>query len=56
METIKTIGRAPGPDDPIQHLKPAIDPAGLVHTELLDGPFWQRIPAYHEVDEATFLP
>ncbi len=27
------------------------DPA---HTRLLDGPFWQAIPAYREVDEATF--
>jgi lysine 2,3-aminomutase len=45
----------PGADDPIQHLKPAVDPAQLQHTQLLDGPFWQRIPAYREVDEATFL-
>src|SRR5262245_19398928 len=36
-------------------LKPAVDPATLVHRQLLDGPFWRRIPAYAEVDEATFL-
>src|SRR6185295_3902658 len=31
------------------------DPTSLVHKDLLDGPFWQRIPAYREVDEKTFL-
>jgi lysine 2,3-aminomutase len=35
--------------------KPAVDPATLVHKDLLDGPFWQRIPAYRDVDEKTFL-
>ena len=45
----------PGADEPIQHLKPAVDPAQLLHTQLLDGPFWQRIPAYRAIDEATFL-
>jgi lysine 2,3-aminomutase len=57
METpLKIIGRAAtGGDQPIHHLKPPIDPASLHHTQLLDGPFWQRIPAYRGVDEATFL-
>ncbi len=32
-----------------------VDPSALVHRELLDGPFWQRIPAWKEVDEKTFL-
>jgi lysine 2,3-aminomutase len=27
----------------------------LAHRQLLDGPFWQRIPAYRSIDEATFL-
>jgi lysine 2,3-aminomutase len=35
--------------------KPPVDPASLVHRDLLSGPFWQRIPAYASVDEATFL-
>ena len=35
--------------------KPAADEAQLQHKRLLSGPFWQRIPAYREVDEATFL-
>jgi lysine 2,3-aminomutase len=58
MDTLKTIGqRSPHPagDEPIQHLKPKIDPSTLEHRNLLDGPFWQRIPAYQTVTEATFL-
>ena len=57
MEPLVTIGQAPKSpaDEPIVHLKPAVDPATLAHKELLDGPFWHRIPAYAEVDEATFL-
>jgi lysine 2,3-aminomutase len=54
MDQLKTIGRA-APDEPIQHLKPQVDPSSLQHRNLLDGPFWQRIPAYRSVDEATFL-
>ena len=30
-------------------------PASLEHRLLRDGVFWQRIPRYAEVDEATFL-
>ncbi|MCE9572636.1 MAG: KamA family radical SAM protein [Deltaproteobacteria bacterium] len=57
METLTTIGRtaADDPNAPIRHLKPPVDPSTLAHRQLLDGPFWQRIPAYHDVDEATFL-
>ncbi len=40
---------------PIVPKKPPVDPATLVHRDLLSGPFWQRIPAYANVDEATFL-
>jgi lysine 2,3-aminomutase len=43
------------PPTPIGVKKPAVDPKSLVHKDLLDGPFWQRIPAYREVDEKTFL-
>jgi len=53
MENLKTIGRAEPLD--IEHLKPPVDPSSLRHRDLLDGPFWQRIPAYRTVDEATFL-
>src|SRR5262249_3563967 len=41
--------------DAIVHLKPPVHPAPLDHKQLLRGPFWQRIPAYRDVDEATFL-
>jgi lysine 2,3-aminomutase len=40
---------------PITPKKAAVDPSTLVHKYLLDGPFWQRIPAYREVDDKTFL-
>jgi lysine 2,3-aminomutase len=36
-------------------LKPPVDPATLSHRELLDGPFWQRVPAYAQITEAEFL-
>ncbi|HVK78212.1 MAG TPA: KamA family radical SAM protein [Kofleriaceae bacterium] len=56
MDTLKPLGRAPvSADEAIVHLKPPVDPATLAHRHLLDGPFWQRIPAYRGVDEATFL-
>jgi lysine 2,3-aminomutase len=55
MDQLKTIGTRPGADEPIQHIKPRVDPATLHHRQLLDGTFWQRIPAYRTVDEATFL-
>lgn len=57
MEPLKTIGRsAPVPvDDALVHLKPPVDPSTLAHRQLLDGPFWQAIPAYRAIDEATFL-
>jgi lysine 2,3-aminomutase len=34
---------------------PALAPASLDHKRLRDGLFWQRIPRYAEIDEATFL-
>ena len=32
-----------------------VDPATLEHRNLQDGPFWQKIPAWKDIDEATFL-
>jgi lysine 2,3-aminomutase len=55
MDQLKTIGHRAPADEPIQHLKPKVDPSTLQHRNLLDGPFWQRIPAYRSIDEATFL-
>lgn len=52
--TLKTIGTQ-RPGDENTHIKPPVDPAGLIHKQLLDGPFWQRIPAYSTVTEEQFL-
>ena len=35
--------------------KPPVDPSTLAYKQLLDGPFWQQIPAYREVTEEQFL-
>jgi lysine 2,3-aminomutase len=37
------------------HLKPPVDPALLEHRNLRQGEFWRAVPAYEQVDEATFL-
>jgi lysine 2,3-aminomutase len=39
----------------ILHEKPAASPDAYAYRDLLDGEFWRRIPAYSEIDEATFL-
>jgi len=39
----------------IAHKKPPVDPGTLDHTTLVQGEFWRKVPAYREVDEATFL-
>ncbi len=49
MEKVHILGR----DDHLQ--KAPVDPATLVHRQLLGGDFWRKIPAYRDVDEATFL-
>jgi len=36
-------------------LKPPVDPSTLRHKDLKRGRFWSHIPAYAEIDEATFL-
>jgi lysine 2,3-aminomutase len=43
------------PESPPPALKPPVDPATLVHRDLLGGDFWRRIPAYAGVSEAEFL-
>jgi lysine 2,3-aminomutase len=56
MDTqLKLLGNAPPELQPIKHIKPTVDPSTLHHRQLLDGTFWQRIPAYRLIDEATFL-
>ncbi|HEY0707767.1 MAG TPA: KamA family radical SAM protein [Polyangia bacterium] len=49
---IPSLG-APGSAPPA--LKPPVGPEALAHRQLLEGPFWQRIPAYANVTEAEFL-
>lgn len=44
------------PADPSEPtLKPPVDPATLEHREFRGGEFWRNIPAFKDVDEATFL-
>lgn len=56
-QLIPSIGRAPAvlAEEPIVHKKPRVDPSTLAHRNLLDGDFWRRIPAYRDIDQATFL-
>ena len=35
--------------------RPPADPSTYAHRDLLDGDFWRRIPAFKDVDEASFL-
>ncbi len=49
--SLSIVGQTGAP----QALKPAVDPTTLRHTDLKRGRFWAHIPAYAEVDEATFL-
>jgi lysine 2,3-aminomutase len=46
----------PDTDGPaISHIKPPVDPASLAWRELRRDAFWQQIPLWKDVDEATFL-
>jgi lysine 2,3-aminomutase len=51
-QVIPTIGV--GKSAP-KSLKPPADDASLVHRTFLGGAFWQKIPAYAQVNEETFL-
>jgi lysine 2,3-aminomutase len=42
-------------EEPAPALKAPVDPATLTHRDLLDGAFWQRVPAYAAVTEQEFL-
>jgi lysine 2,3-aminomutase len=54
LVTLKRDKTAGVTAEEITALKPPVDPATLVHKQLREGPFWQRVPAYAHVDEATF--
>src|SRR5215212_305414 len=51
----RTLPIAPTAPAPVPALKPPAPPEATAHRDLLDGPFWQRIPAYASVTEAEFL-
>jgi lysine 2,3-aminomutase len=41
--------------EPGRHVKPPVPASAFRHRDLQEGRFWQAIPAYKDVDEATFL-
>ena len=47
--SLPVLGSAPPPQ------KPPVAAAALAHRDLLEGPFWRRIPAYANVSDAEFL-
>src|SRR5260221_5442550 len=49
-----TLRSAPNDDDVVA-LKPTVDPSSLVHGKLRTGAFWQKVPAYANISEDTFL-
>ncbi len=55
VKSLPTVGGGKGDEYEIRPLKAPVDPATLGHRDLLDGLFWQVIPAYRNVSEAEFL-
>jgi lysine 2,3-aminomutase len=54
--TVVTPKAANGaPHQPVKALKPPAGPEAFEHMNLRQGEFWREIPAYKDVDEATFL-
>ncbi len=45
----------PYTDEEVSALKPVAGPEMLAHKNLVRGEFWRKLPAYSDVDEATFL-
>ena len=41
--------------DDFHQVRAPVDPATLIHKDLLGGDFWKKIPAYADVDRDTFL-
>ena len=40
---------------PGRKTKPAVESSSLAHRQLREDEFWRRIPAWADIDEATFL-
>ena len=55
VETSPTFPILEGDPERITHLKPPVDPASITWRDLRRDPFWQKIPAWEDVDEETFL-
>ncbi len=55
VKSLPTVGGAKADEYEVKPLKAPVDPATLSHRNLLEGPFWQVIPAYRNVSEAEFL-
>ncbi len=50
-----TLVREPPQAGTLGTRKPPVEASALVHRDLRRGPWWQRIPAYRTIDQATFL-
>src|SRR6185503_2756773 len=55
VKSLPTVGGAKGDEYEIKALRSPVDASTLSHRNLLEGPFWQVIPAYRNVSEAEFL-
>jgi lysine 2,3-aminomutase len=53
--SIRPLALVRDPSGGVVAKKPAVDASALAHRELRSGPWWQSIPAYRSIDEATFL-
>ena len=55
IETTPTFQILQEDQERITHLKPPVDPTSITWRNLRRDAFWQKIPAWEDVDEATFL-
>jgi len=53
--SLPVLGGAAPAAEAIVHKKAPVAAEALAYKNLQNGPFWQAIPAYKDVDEATFL-
>ena len=44
-----------GAEEAVRHLKPPAPPETMAHREVREDEFWRSLPAYKDVDRATFL-
>jgi len=53
--TVVPLEALGGEPSAVNHIKPPVDPQSITWRQLRRDAFWQRIPAWETVDEATFL-